>query len=156
MTITYKQGNAVDALINGEIDVLLHCVNCRGKFASGIAGEIRKKIPVAYDSYMDFYDSQQGDMFGKTCWGSGKVVHLAAQYDYGYSGTRFVNYGALASCLQSFQREATPYKNTLVKSVGIPYQMCCGLAGGDWNIVLEMVEYFLKDFNVIVYKLEGL
>lgn len=25
--------------------------------------------------------------------------------------------------------------------------------GGDWNIVLELVEYFLKDFNVIVYEL---
>lgn len=152
MSITFKKGNAVSALIDKEIDVLLHCVNCKGVFASGIAGEIRKRIPTAYQEYMEFYQSNKS-MLGKFAWCGSKVVHLAAQSFYGRDGKRYVNYGALSECLNAFAREAKPYKGNIVKRIGIPYNMCCGLAGGDWNIVLELVEYFLKDFDVIVYEL---
>ena len=155
MSITFKKGNAVSALIDGEIDCLLHCVNCQGVFASGIAGEIRKRIPMAYQEYMEFYGNNKVDMLGKFAWCGTRVVHLAAQQFYGKDGKRYVNYGALANALCHFAREAKPYRGHIVKRIGIPYNMCCGLAGGDWNIVLELVEYFLKDFNVVIYELEG-
>lgn len=155
MPITYKNGNAVSALIDGDIDTLLHCVNCRGAFASGIAGEIRKRIPSAYHEYMEFYQDNKLDMLGKFCWLGSKVVHLAAQNFYGRDGKRYVNYGALSKCLNTFAREVKPYNGNVVKRIGIPYGMCCGLAGGDWEIVLELVEFFLQDFNVVVYKLEN-
>jgi hypothetical protein len=58
-----------------------------------------------------------------------------------------VNYGALASCLVKFRDCDTKTR------VGIPYGMCSGLAGGDWEIVLELITFILKDFDVTIYEL---
>lgn len=150
MAITYKKGNAVSALIDGEINLLLNCVNCQGKYASGIAKEIRERIPSAYEDYMEFYQHHKGKMLGNVYWHMSRVVHIAAQEYYGYDKKRYVNYGALGVALSQIR--------TFVLNgadIGIPHGMCCGLAGGDWEIVLEMIEFFLKDFNVIIYELEG-
>ena len=146
--ITYKKGNAVSALIDGEINYLLNCVNCQGKYASGIAKEIRERIPSAYRRYEDFYRWKKGRMLGDFAIdGESGVVHLAAQEFYGYSQGRYVNYGALASCLIKFRDCDTHTK------IGIPYGICSGLAGGDWNIVLELIEFILKDYDVVIYEL---
>lgn len=154
MTITYKQGNAVDALINGEIDVLLHVCNNKGVMGSGIALEIKNRIPDAYQAYKN-HELVCGLSVGDNSYAwldspeDSVVVNMIAQNGYG-SGKRFLNYGALANCLCDV-RNTFEYEE--VKAIGIPFKMGSDRAGGDWNIVLEMVEYFLKDFNVIVYKL---
>jgi hypothetical protein len=75
---------------------------------------------------------------------------MVAQDGYGQS-KRHLNYGALAECLFEIYAEYVPTS----KVIGIPYKMGADRAGGDWNIVLELVEYFLKDFEVIVYELES-
>ena len=35
--ITEKQGNVVDALLNKEVDYIMHVVNCQGVMGSGVA-----------------------------------------------------------------------------------------------------------------------
>ncbi len=149
MPIQYKKGNAVTALIDGEINLLLNCVNCQGKYASGIAKEIRQRIPTAYDDYLEFYNLHQGSMLGEFYWHMGRVVHIAAQEFYGYDNKRYVNYAALAKALDGLSNQIL-----LTYKIGIPYGMCAGLAGGDWTIVLEMIEFYLNDFDVIIYTLE--
>jgi hypothetical protein len=153
--ITYKKGNAVSALIDGEIDYLLNCVNCQGRYASGIAKEIRERIPSAYRRYEDFCRQYKGRMLGDLAIDYSGVVHLAAQEFYGYDKKRYVNYGALSSCLFKF-KDCTKFRYcSLPVKLGIPYGICSGLAGGDWNIVLELIEFILKDFDVIIYELEN-
>ncbi len=40
--------------------------------------------------------------------------------------------------------------------MGIPHYLGSGLAGGDWDTVLELVMGILgKNFQIVVYKLEG-
>ena len=50
--IQYKSG---DVLASG-CNYICHQVNCRGKMASGIAGQIRGKWPVVYNKYQEMYD----------------------------------------------------------------------------------------------------
>jgi len=38
-------------------------------------------------------------------------------------------------------------------TVGLPYMLGCGLAGGGWNIVREMIEKVFIDYFVIIYRL---
>lgn len=145
MPITYKDGNAVDALLNGEIDVLLHVCNNKGVMGSGIALEIKNRIPDAYKAYKNSQNELGSISYG--WYDVGRFVcNMVAQDGYG-SNKRFLNYGALAECLSRMP------KGINVKTVGIPFKMGSDRAGGDWNIVLEMVEYFLADFNVVIYKL---
>lgn len=154
MPITYKNGNAVSALIDGEIDVLLHVCNNKGVMGSGIALEIKNRIPDAYRWYRYSYEHGEcvlGEYsIGCPDRGSKKVFNMVAQDGYG-KGIRHLNYGALSECLRKVA-EHRAYTNN---NIGIPYKLGADRAGGDWEIVLELVEYFLKDFNVVVYKLES-
>lgn len=151
MAITYVTGNAVDALINGEIDVLLHVCNNKGVMGSGIALEIKNRIPDAYESYEYIHKKFSlllgGNTYGFVDGTDRFVINMTAQDGYG-KGKRFLNYGALAKCL-SIVASGVEYLK-----VGIPFKMGSDRAGGDWSIVLEMIEYFLKDFNVVIFKLE--
>ena len=151
MPIKFVKGNAVDALIDGEIDVLLHVCNNKGVMGSGIALEIKNKIPDAYQVYKG--DPELGEVtIGKygdyhVC----RVYNMVAQEGYG-RGIRHLNYGALADCLHQAAIEAS-YSGS--PAIGLPYKMGADRAGGNWEIVLEMVIYFLKDFDVVVYELEN-
>lgn len=152
MSVTFKKGNAVSALIDGEIDVLLHVCNNKGVMGSGIALEIKNRIPDAYTRFKYHHThglSSIGDIsIGYYDRGNKKVFNMVAQDGYG-QGIRHLNYGALSDCL----RQVAEHRSYTDDTIGIPFKMGADRAGGDWNIVLELVEYFLKDFNVIVYEL---
>ena len=155
MPVTFKKGNVVSALIDGEIDCLLHVCNNKGVMGSGIALEIKNRIPDAYEQYKCSKHPLGTISIGVHEFGDemfthyrGKVFNMVAQDGYG-KGVRHLNYGALAHCLKGVAEHRSYTDDT----IGIPYKMGADRAGGDWNIVLELVEYFLKDFNVTVYEL---
>src|SRR5690606_37955884 len=75
------------------------------------------------------------------------VVNLYAQRFYG-EGQRHLNYGALAQGLHWLCRR---FDKGL--SIGFPYKMGSDRAGGDWEIVLEMIEFYFKDHDVKIYRL---
>ena len=43
--------------------------------------------------------------------------------------------------------------NTPNKKVGFPYKIGCGLAGGDWDTIIRIIEEELGDLEVEIYKL---
>jgi O-acetyl-ADP-ribose deacetylase (regulator of RNase III) len=148
--ITHHKGNAVSALINGEIDILLHVCNNKGVMGSGIALEIKSRIPDAYESYK-YIHGKFGLELGSGTYGfvadtDRWVYNMVAQDGYGI-GKRFLNYGALSKCLVNIAAEARGSK------IGLPYKMGADRAGGDWEIVLELVEFYLKDYDVRIYQL---
>lgn len=149
MPIKFVKGNAVDALINGDIDVLLHVCNDKGVMGSGIALEIKNKIPDAFTAYK-YARCDLGVVTQGKCPTGGSVFNMVAQDGYG-KGVRHLKYGALANCLQKVAEHSSPAGDT----IGLPYKMGADRAGGDWEIVLEMVEYYLGHFDVVIYKLEG-
>src|SRR5690554_1834390 len=100
--IKFVKGNAVDALLSGEIDFLLNQVNCQNKYASGIANEIGEKIPEAKKAYHDLFNSpmKPKKLLGGVYACAG-VIHLFGQDFYGRGGQRYTNYGALAKGLSN-------------------------------------------------------
>lgn len=166
MAIIYKTGNVVDALLNGEVDFIAHCCNSQGVMGSGIAKEIKERIPEAYMAYRRHYEmlQERGTLrhFLGSCVEGGKVLNLIGQEYYGRDKKRYVNYGALASALShcfhviqfEVDEEIGIYPPTI--TVGIPYNMASDRAGGNWEIVLELIEHCLADYvkDVVIYKLE--
>ena len=149
--ITYIKGNAVDALLEGKVNLLLHCCNAQGKMGSGIAKEIRERIPQAYDAYL-----KSNLKLGTNSYGwldSDRVVaNMVAQEFYGYDGKRYVDYGHLANCLRHINT-----LNPMPKiPIAIPYKMACDRAGGDWDTVLELITSLMHDYSIFVYHLEDL
>lgn len=159
MQIIYKNGNVVDALLNGEVDFVAHCCNAQGVMGSGVAKEIKERIPDAYEVYRKGYESYRKHNFNflGSCWHGGKVFNLVGQEFYGTDKKRYVNYGALSSAIFSV-RVSIDYlfSDTIHEPVlGIPYKMASDRAGGDWDVVLELLEYLLpSNTTLVVYKLE--
>jgi len=126
------KGNAVDYVLEKDERILLHVCNNKGVMGSGIAKEIRERIPEAFYAYRKSY-SELG-----TVTSCGKVINMVAQDGYG-KGIRHLNYGALARCLliASMQKSRVEFV--------VPYKMGADRAGGDWEIVKEMLDFFIAD-----------
>jgi hypothetical protein len=117
---------------------------------SGIARSIREKYPKVYDFYMET-DCTLGlcrsiGLGGDSC---RIVCNLYAQDNYGYDGKRYLNYAALSESLRLMAKNLTGSE----VAVGFPYNMGSDRAGGDFSIVYEMIEFFFKDFQVKIYRL---
>lgn len=145
----YKVGDAVEAYKTKEINALLHCCNAQGVMNSGIAKQIKQEFPDAFTMY-----KAQGHKLGTVSRAEG-IFNMVAQEYYGYDGKKYVNYGALADCLRSVRVTMRDFMfSDYPFTIGIPYKMASDRAGGDWKIVIELVEWFLKDHQIVVYKLE--
>lgn len=148
------EGNAVDALLNGDIDVLLHCANCQRIMGSGIAKEIAARFPEAM--LVDLRSPVSPEKrFGSITMGQRQredgsymtVINLYGQLYPGFPQPRPVHYGALAKAMQ----QASGFARGL--RIGIPYKMASDRAGGDWDVVFELIQFIFAGCDVTIYKL---
>jgi len=158
------EGNILDA----EEDIICHQVNCRGKMASRLAKQIRDKYPNVYKEYINLINwakeeykrgySKKESLLGSiqfvNC-SDGKVIaNLFGQEKYGRD-KQYTDYIALRKSLESLYESVTWSNNTLKnKSIAIPYNLGCGLAGGNWDIVYEMIKQVFYNYEVTIYKLK--
>ena len=135
MPVTIIDGNLFDT----DAHYIFHQVNCRGRMGSGIARQVRSRFPRAYKDYLEYCGIKEPD----DLLGRGQVVqcgetfigNLFAQPSYGYDGKQYTDYEAFRWALI----EATD--NIAVGSkIAMPYMIGCGLGGGDWETVYQIIE----------------
>jgi O-acetyl-ADP-ribose deacetylase (regulator of RNase III) len=151
--ISYTVGDLVEAGLRGEVDIIIHQANLEHTFGAGIARQIREKLPYAYEA--DVKDSIKGskDKLGWYTVGMPPnevlpvVINLYSQPTLYPSHT---SYDAMFEGLSLLARDLPPNNK-----VGIPYQMGCGLADGNWEIVKEIIKQAFIDspLEIIIYKL---
>ena len=141
-------------ILNSTEPVVLHQVNCKGVMGAGLAKKIRDKYPKVYKSYKEVCNKNTDTfLLGKiqiVNVGNEKfIINLFAQLNYG-KGERFTDYNSLRSCLFLVK------KYTPRNSIAIPWGLGCGLAGGDWVKVVEIIEEVFEGSNIeiVIYKLE--
>ena len=142
-------------ILNIEKGVICHQVNCQGVMGAGLALQIKNKWSNVYGQYKDCYDK------GFVVLGNALVVsvdpniyvaNLCAQNFYGRKhGVIYTDYDALDSCLKSLATWHQKFNPDL--PVYIPYKMSCGLAGGDWEKVVSIIETYIPE--AVVMKLGG-
>jgi len=145
-----KDGCLLDAFDRGGVDVIMHCANLQNVFGSGVAKSIKERYPAAYEADTEHHTKNRKSPISYAGFAgyNRAIVNLYGQEFYGRD-KRHLNYGRLAEALI----EARSCVYTLKTKIGIPYNMGCDRAGGDFNIVLEMVEYIFRENEVYVYKL---
>lgn len=118
---------------------------------AGLAMQICIQWPVVYRRYLEFCHGNGGNKLGtyQEVLVEPKlyVVNLFGQNGYG-RGERQTNYAALAAALFSFFRDCAR-KNQDV-TIRLPYGLGCGLAGGDWDTVLDIISDAAKAWNLNV------
>ena len=135
--------------------VICHQVNTLGYMNSGLAKQIRAAHPNHFGYYCK-YISDNKDVFGHaiiTHHNDISVAALFGQETIGHEG-KHTNYGALAMALRALY---TLTGKEPEKPIYMPYFMGCGLGGGNWDIVLELIKFTFKhnrDLVICKYKPE--
>lgn len=153
--------------------VICHQVNCLGA-VGGLSNDIAKKWPKNKDMYRRYvWDSAAKD--GSAVFSLGNccnvqvepnlyIANLFGQYDYGRDYRR-TEYSALISALTRVNNKI--YSSTKTECIStfmgledvniplndiyIPKWMGCGLGGGDWNIVLDIINKVFDSSTKNVY-----
>ena len=157
----YKEikGDLIELALNGEFDVIAHGCNCFCTMGAGIA--VAMKNTFECDNFGLEQDEFIGDMNKLGCidWEEKEVyspdnsyyslivVNAYTQYNYGRNHSDGKNipvyYEALALCMRKINHV---FKG---RHIGLP-QIGCGLAGGDWDVVKEIIQWELRDCNVTI------
>lgn len=145
-----------------------HQVNCQGAFASGIAGAYRERFPETYRDYMDFWEENrhQGENLlgmvaltrlpvGVSVIQAPYVFHCFSQWDYGRKKQLYTNYEALRKALKVVFRTVRGLNDGFdrPRRVAMP-KIGCGLGGGDWKVVSDIIEAESETVDVFIYDLK--
>lgn len=162
------QDDLIKLALTGEFDVIAHGCNCFCTMGAGIAPQMAKIFNC--DTYHYEKEYFRGDMNklgtidyetyivekGEVTPTESSIYNLAVvncytQYGFGINHRNGIDtplsYEALTLCLRKMNKE---FKG---EHIGLP-QIGCGLAGGDWNKVKQIIQQELIDCNitVVIYK----
>lgn len=152
--ITFIKGDATEPQGEG-LKVLVHCVNDLGVMGAGIARTIAEKWLPLYQSYRLWVKTSTQNLQGKILWVRVQddliVANLVGQEGVGFDdkGNPPIRYESLRkgfSLLEEFGKKTKT-------SIHMP-RIGCGLAGGEWSKVQEILESEIKSTPVFVYDLE--
>jgi O-acetyl-ADP-ribose deacetylase (regulator of RNase III) len=147
------KGDIITHIKYGSFDVVVHGCNCFCKMKSGLAAQISKNYPIVYEADLKTipgdYNKLGNYTYAEVDSVNDKnviVVNCYIQYNYGRTNKRYVDYDALRLCLRKINFK---YSH---KKIGLP-KIGSGLAGGDWNIIKNIITEELKDMSVFIVSL---
>jgi len=161
--IHYIKGDATVPVVKSGVRVIAHIVNNEGKWGKGFV----RAISARWKEPEDYYLKQS--KWAKKSFKLGEIqwvfvdVDLAVCNMIAQRGVRsFVNtqpvcYDHLESCLEKMAEGARHTAEVSGKSKSLSIHMPrigCGLGGGDWGEVGELVEETCWDLEVYVYDME--
>lgn len=148
--IKYIEGNLVTMAKNGEFDIIIHGCNIWNTMGAGIALQIKKAFPEAYEADLK---TTKGDQRKIGTYTVGyidldddkvlAVINAYTQKDFGLSGDMF-EYDSFRNIL-----------NDLIGcirddvKIGMPL-IGCGLAGGNKERILDIIEETIGEFDVTI------
>lgn len=150
MKYTEIKGNLLD--FPNNIQAIAQNCNCHCIQGAGIALQIKKRYPAAYEADLK---TKSGDWFKMGKFSKAQVnknqyiYNIYGQFDMG--GERALDYEAIYNGLENVKNDLIKNK---IKSIGFPKFMGCGLAGGNWNIVSTMIKEVFDETNINVYIVE--
>lgn len=112
MSLEYRRGNIINALKRGEIDFLMHQVNCEGEMGAGLAMSIKHHFPNTEKEYLEWLDLYKAtnSEFGSARITSDKIINAYTQYYKGAPNGRLFKYGKYETA-DSFNNRLTALEN---------------------------------------------
>ena len=161
------KGDLIKLAKAGEFDIIIQGCNCFCTMGKGIAPQIKKAFPEAYEADLKTIKGDR-DKLGTVSVAYNEehkvgIVNAYAQYDYRPTEiddlVRRTDYEALRSCFKLIKAKilyAEMYQGLNLDDVRIGYpKIGCGLAGGDWNIVSKIIDEELEGLDHTLVEYEG-
>lgn len=146
-------------VLNTDIKIIAHQVNCKGVMGGGLAKQIKDRYPQIYSDYKEFIQDYQECNCGASPLGTVAIYHVSGhviwnvfgQEDYG-TDKCYTDYDAIkkafADGIENWRcSEHCNWENQI--PIAIPCYFGCGLGGGDWSIMKKVFEEIEKEQNVI-------
>lgn len=148
--LKYEKGN----LVTGNYVIFCQQVNCKRKMGAGLAKQIRDAYPEVYEEYVKA-EQDLGHILpvfthdGRIC------INMFAQDDYGTNG-QYTDYTAFRTCLKAIRVFLTTHHVKKEINIAFPYGIGCKLGGGDWRVVLGLLNDFSRSIkqDVVIVSLE--
>lgn len=149
----YIRGDILSENESNGLVLICHQVNCCGVMGAGLAKQIKKKYPVVFSEYKKFLgmlkeigEDPLGVIHTVRVEPNVAIVNIFGQREYGKYGLH-TDYAALR---RAFKTIAQLYPNEKIR---IPCKIGCGLAGGDWNIVSQIISEELDGCDYEIWQL---
>jgi O-acetyl-ADP-ribose deacetylase (regulator of RNase III) len=147
------KGDLIQLSKQGLFDVIAHGCNCFSKQKSGLAKQMvenfqtdrfemevsKKTTPIEKLGNIDYQYYWPSDALHFA------VVNCYTQYEYGTDKVN-ADYEAITLCMRKLNKVFAGRK------IGLP-KIGCGLAGGDWSVVKNILTTELKDCDVTLVSL---
>jgi hypothetical protein len=151
------------SVIEGDITKLnhsfgiIHVVNDSGVFNAGVAKAIAQEFPVAKQAYLAKTEYTLGNIQCVPVLNldedkrMGFIVNMISQHGYGNpkkTGKVYLDYQAFEKCISKvvYWWSGVMYKPFPLYA---PYGMGAGYAGGDWEKILDILEYHLPELTLV-------
>lgn len=170
--IIYVKGDIFDNLphyVHSKHDgcsvIVPHVCNNVGAFGAGFVSAINNKYPIVRENY-----SLLGKNFLRQNLGYTQYVEVLSDKVYNHKlifanmiaqnglisnkNPRPLNYYALVKCMASVGKyvQTNFSQDTRPPQIHCP-KFGCGLAGGNWNFIADLIEDIWKNISVFVYQL---
>lgn len=148
-----------------DVDAIVHQVNCLCVRAHGLSKQIVEKFP-----WSNIYSQRQAEgnknlaverdrgipgtikIFKSPVFLRPDIICFLSQWNFGTPDQSYRNIPPHADTRRSrlnwFRECLTQLENHNITTVGIPWQIGCGLGGGDWNTYFELMEDFSKQSGI--------
>ena len=126
-------------LLKVKRGIICHQVNCKYVMGAGLAAQIRKAYPEHYSDYMSRY-AHLGGLCITQINSDLYVIGIYGQDSYGRNGL-YTDYAALEKGLRS----VSIFAKEKGLPIYLPFGIGCGLAGGDWQIVSNIIDRVASD-----------
>ena len=129
--------------------VIAHQVNCKGVMGAGLAKKIADKWPMVKEEYLELCSNPPSPQLFLGWQQLIKVetgLYVSSVFgQFGYGRDRcHTNYLALIKGLKKAKDNAGKMMASPLP-LYVPYGIGCGLAGGNWHVVRELIEQELPD-----------
>lgn len=157
--MSYKEieGDLIQLALAGEFDVITHGCNCHCAMNAGIAVAMKQHFQCDTFPLENTHRSGDINKLGQIDWMAkplGFIFHHKPLFVVNaytqFRWDRFqkpIDYEALTLCMRKINHIFRGHH------IGLP-QIGAGLAGGDWNIIKQIIQKELKDCDVtvVIYK----
>ena len=152
MKMNKIKGDLIKLAIEGQFDLIVHGCNCFCTMGAGIAKTIKEKFPEAYQADLE---TEKGDKskLGAISWAetvtkNGKLIIVNGYTQYNWKGRGLkADYNAIREVFKGVKKSFSGLR------IGYP-AIGAGLAGGDWEIISEIIGEELKgeDHTFVEYQ----
>lgn len=159
--INYIIGDATNpSIVKGTYSVICHCCNTLGAWGSGFVIPLGRKYPLAKKEYNKFINKTPADKrLGEVCYAK-VTANIVVANIMGQERIYTDSKGNIPLDYEALKNGFIKVKERF-NSLKVPYsihmpRIGCGLAGGDWNTVEDMIKeiFSTNDIEVYVYDLK--